>query len=342
MKSLNNTISKLLEGLDQRQRDVLVKRYGLDGEKSLTLQEIGDKYGITRERVRQIENLALMAVHKKIKKGLGEDLLKEIDIYLKENGGVKKEDSLVQDFKNLYGDKINLASLNFLREASGRFNRYKEDGQFYSFWYSDKKNLQNAKSLINKFYSSIKNKKEDLISGGKFGVYLAKAIKPFKVKEPTAVNYLEISKKFKVNPYGDFGLTEWSEINPWTIRDWTYLVLKKAGKPLHFREIASAISSKNKKRKIFAPTVHNELIKDPRFVLVGRGLYGLIDFGYQAGNLKDLIKDALAKNGPMKSVDIVKVVSSQRYFKKNTILLHLQNRKIFKRSKEGFYELEEA
>ena len=53
---------KLLTNLKDRARDVITKRYGLEEEDTQTLQAIGDLYGITRERVRQIENFALKAI----------------------------------------------------------------------------------------------------------------------------------------------------------------------------------------------------------------------------------------------------------------------------------------
>ena len=51
---------RLISVLSERGRDVITKRYGLEGEdKKMTLDAIGKKYGITRERVRQIENHSL-------------------------------------------------------------------------------------------------------------------------------------------------------------------------------------------------------------------------------------------------------------------------------------------
>jgi len=118
--------------------------------------------------------------------------------------------------------------------------------------------------------------------------------------------------------------------------------LKKKGAPLHFGDIAKEISGVRNGKKVFVPTVHNELIKDSRFVLVGRGVYGLTEFGYEQGSVKDLIKSALKKNGPMKAPAIIKLVSGQRLFKKNTIMLHLQDKKNFKKDEGGSYFVTEV
>jgi RNA polymerase primary sigma factor len=49
----------VLAALGERERGVLVMRYGLDGEEPRTLEEVGDAFGVTRERVRQIETQTL-------------------------------------------------------------------------------------------------------------------------------------------------------------------------------------------------------------------------------------------------------------------------------------------
>jgi len=90
------------------------------------------------------------------------------------------------------------------------------------------------------------------------------------------INYLAASKRFAVGPYGDLGADHWLHVNPRTVRDKAYLVLQRAGQPLHFREIARLVNELDERQRSPA-TVHNELIKDPRFVLVKRGFYSLND-----------------------------------------------------------------
>jgi DNA-directed RNA polymerase delta subunit len=81
------------------------------------------------------------------------------------------------------------------------------------------------------------------------------------------------------------------------VRDFAYLAVKKHGSPLHFREVASLIE-KMFNRAAHVATTHNELIKDPRFVLVGRGMYALREWGYTQGVVRDVIREALRKQGP--------------------------------------------
>ena len=120
------------------------------------------------------------------------------------------------------------------------------------------------------------------------------------------------------------------------MRDYAFLVIRKHGSPIHFKEVAKAISTYFNK-KAHVATTHNELIKDPRFVLVGRGLYALAEWGYMSGVVKDVIKKILEKEGPLSKEKIVDKVLKERYVKENTILVNLQNPKYFKKDKEHRY-----
>jgi hypothetical protein len=81
------------------------------------------------------------------------------------------------------------------------------------------------------------------------------------------------------------------------------------------------------------------LSKTPRFVLVGRGIYALSEWGYKTGVVRDVIKEMIKKNGPMSKEDIIDQVMKERYLKKNTILVNLQNTKYFKKNKSGLYTI---
>jgi len=92
-------------------------------------------------------------------------------------------------------------------------------------------------------------------------------------------------------------------------------------------------------RKAHPATCHNELIKDARFVLVGRGLYALAEWGYSRGVVADVIKSILKKDGPLTKEEIISKVKKERYVKDNTILVNLQNGHYFKKTKDGLYAL---
>ncbi|MEK7176190.1 MAG: hypothetical protein AAB695_02330, partial [Patescibacteria group bacterium] len=120
------------------------------------------------------------------------------------------------------------------------------------------------------------------------------------------------------------------------VRDYAYLAVKRHGEPMHFSEVAQAIGTLFSKKAHIA-TTHNELIKDPRFVLVGRGLYALSEWGYMSGVVKDVIRKIIEKEGPLTREKIVEKVLKERYVKENTILVNLQNSKYFKKDKDNHY-----
>ena len=150
--------------------------------------------------------------------------------------------------------------------------------------------------------------------------------------------WLRISKNIGKNPLGEWGQAHSQNVKTKGVRDFAYLAVKKHGSPLHFREVASLIE-KMFNRKAHIATTHNELIKDKRFVLVGRGLYALKEWGYQTGIVKDVIKEILKKNGPMTRDEIISKVKKERYVKDNTIVVNLQDSRYFKRRSDGKYAL---
>lgn len=58
-KNLHDEVGDLLDILDERERRILNSRFGLDGSTPRTLEEVGEKFGVTRERIRQLQNIAL-------------------------------------------------------------------------------------------------------------------------------------------------------------------------------------------------------------------------------------------------------------------------------------------
>nr|MBP6926035.1 winged helix-turn-helix domain-containing protein [Candidatus Paceibacterota bacterium] len=153
-----------------------------------------------------------------------------------------------------------------------------------------------------------------------------------------ARRWLHISKQMDKNPLGEWGKIDSPNVKTRGIRDFAYLVMRKHGSPMHFREVAEAIEA-TFGRVTHVATTHNELIKDGRFVLVGRGVYALKDWGYKGGVVREVIQDIIEKEGPMTKEDIVDRVLKERYLKRNTILVNLQNPKHFKKDNNGLYYL---
>lgn len=333
---LKQVTKRLLADLQDRAREVIVKRYGLNSEERMTLEAIGDIYNITRERVRQIENAALTNIRKSKEFKEEKANFESLEKILKDMGGIVAE----EDFLNsLSKDKISQNHVNFLLVVGDAFRREKEDSEFKHRWYIDTDLSKKVHDSLRKLYKNLKS--EDLVSESElvsqFLEYVKDVSEEYK-NEEILKRWLSISKSIDKNPLGEWGVATSSNVHAKGIRDYAFLAMRKHGSPIHFRDIAKIITNLFGK-KAHPATTHNELIKDPRFVLVGRGLYALSEWGYLSGVVKDVIKKIIAKHGPLNKDEVIEKVLKERYVKENTILVNLQNPKHFKKEKDGKYSL---
>ncbi len=339
-------VAKCLGSLPKRQQDVLEGRCGLKNGREMTLAALGSRYGVTRERIRQIQNLSLDEIRSRAAENGLDGFVQLLSAHMDSVGGLREQSMLVSDLAHLLedgGDKKTFANrVKFLLEASDKVAFHPADKDFHAFWYVDDSSLKKASGFISSLAKSLSGNKEAVLAGKKFDEHFKDAAKLCSVSEIIGSNYVAASKKFMSNHFGDVGLSAWPEINPKTSRDFAYLVIKKEGQPLHFTTIAERINNVRKNKKTNFQTVHNELIKDARFVLVGRGVYGLEEFGIMAGTAREVMAELLKKHGPQRSRDLVKLVLEKRMFKENTLLLNLQNKSHFKRTDDGRYFLKEV
>ena len=328
---------KLTKGLSPKTKEIFSRRFGIKTGEPQTLEAIGKTYGITRERVRQIEEVGFSFVKKQNKETL-DKIFSDFTSYFKENGGFRKEETALEEL----GGKKAKPYVLFLLTLGEQFNRVCEKKDFYYFWSTMADAQAKVKENLGVLVSEIQKigtpfpKKELVVN---------MASKPG-FTEPILASYLEISKKIQETKDAKIGLIDWPEIKPRGVRDKAFLAFKKHQKPLHFTEVAKMIDQlevNNSSKKTYPQTVHNELIKDPRFVLVGRGTYALSEWGYEPGTIKDVILKVMQKNnGPQDKDEIVKEVLAQRMVAKNTVLMNLNNKKYFDKNQEGKYFLKGA
>ncbi len=67
-RNLRDEVADLIAVLDEREKKIIFSRFGLDGGKPKTLEEVGRKFGVTRERIRQLQNIALMKLRRALQK----------------------------------------------------------------------------------------------------------------------------------------------------------------------------------------------------------------------------------------------------------------------------------
>jgi hypothetical protein len=327
---------RLVAVLSPRARDVITGRFGLGADtKRQTLEAIGGKYKITRERVRQIENYSIANIRKSKEYQKEKPIFDEMKKILSDLGAIVSEESLL---RHLSKDKSTQNHLHFLLVVGEEFTREKEDDEFKHRWHVDRDLSKKIHEALRRLYSSLSDDEimleSDMIE--RFLDGLKEISEEYKTQE-IAKRWLELSKMIDKNPLGEWGKSKSPNIRAKGMRDYAFLVIRRHGSPIHFKEVAKLITELFKK-KAHVATTHNELIKDPRFVLVGRGLYALAEWGYMSGVVKDVIRKVLEKNGPMTKDEIVDKVLKERYVKENTIMVNLQNPKYFKKNKEGKYE----
>jgi len=328
---------QLLSELPDRARDVLIGRYGLSATtKKLTLESIGKKYGITRERVRQIENYALNTIRKSEAFAECTPVFEQLQDMIQGFGGIVSE----EDFLNSFGKDDSIKNhINFLLVLGDLFVRMKEDAHFRHRWFVDEKLADKIHESLHALYKNLQD--DELVPESEFVSQFLKEVGELNEmyrNEEIATRWLGISKKLGKNPLGEWGRADSSNVRAKGMRDYAYLAIKQHGSPMHFSEVAKTIGELFS-RNAHVATCHNELIKDKRFVLVGRGLYALREWGYTTGVVKDVISDVLKANGPLTRDEIIEKVRNERYVKDNTIVVNLQDTKLFKRDKEGRYAL---
>ena len=330
-------VKQLLSAAPERAREVLICRFGLGTNASReTLEAIGDRSGITRERVRQIEEAGLDAIraHKVFKDAA--PALEELARYMDSLGVVVPEEAL---FALLGKDEKTRNRFRFLLMLDSSFFRERETNEFLARWHVDAATAKHIHEALSKLYVSLSDA-EVLTEGKLLDRFLdeLKHVNDSYKNEEVLKRWLSLSKHIGVNPLAEWGRATAPAIRIKGVRDYAYLAIKRHGQPMHFSEVAKAISALFSKKAHIA-TTHNELIKDPRFVLVGRGLYALTEWGYKPGVVHEVIREVLMEKGPMKKDEIIKQVKRARFVKDNTILVNINDSRYFKRLKDGRYSV---
>lgn len=326
-------VKDLLVNVPERARQIIKMRYGLEEKDRMTLEAIGQIYSITRERVRQVEDFTIKTIKKSPGMTALADIFAELESAMEEYGGIVHEADFLEYLAPK--DQVVKNNIHFLLVLGDAFSKLKEDDHFYHRWTTDKDLAEAIHQSIHNLATKLSE--GDLLSEQEMVNIFIQNIEDGVKKERAekhARRWLNLSKRIGQSPIGEWGLTSSPNVRVRGIRDYAYLIMRKHGSPMHFTEVAKAIEA-TFKRKANPATCHNELIKDNRFVLVGRGIYALTEWGYQKGIVRDVIRAILEKSGPLSKEEIMEKVLKERYVKENTILVNLKNPKHFKEDKEG-------
>jgi len=326
---------KLLSVAPERAREVLIRRFGLGANPEReTLESIGDRTSITRERVRQIEAAGLDAIRASKVFKEADSAFGELARYISSLGAIVPEETLLSA---LGKDEKSRNRFRFFLVVDSAFFRERETDDFLARWHVDHATAKHIHTALSKLYASLAD--DEVVTESelldRFLDELKEVNDAYK-NEEVLKRWLSLSKHIGSNPLAQWGRATAPAIRIKGVRDYAYLAIKRHGEPMHFSEVATAIGTLFSKKAHIA-TTHNELIKDPRFVLVGRGLYALTEWGYTPGVVRDVIRETLERVGPLKKDEIIKHVKKARFVKDNTILVNLNDSRYFKRLKDGRY-----
>lgn len=330
-------VKDILKFIEQeREREILTRRFGLKNGRE-TLEQIGELLGITRERVRQLEKAILIRLKLAAEEGKIEtinSLEKVLVRNLTELGRVARVQNLTDRLLNRQSNRQESAHVAFIAElAPGLTVIYENDDHYHSIGIREHGDDKKVRTEVEKVVKAIKEHGEPLT--------IEDLHDKLDYEHPDHVRAFASVSKNLTQLKGYWGLVKWPTVNPKNIRDKIYVVLAEKGKPMHFSEIAQAIKASDFKRKnVTTQAIHNELIKDSRFVLIGRGIYALDSWGYSKGTVSDIIADILKQSPePLHRDEIVKRVLKSRQVKETTILLNLQSKPQFKRVAKATYTL---
>lgn len=335
---INQAVESSLELIErEREKEIIARRFGLLGQKE-TLEQIGEMLNVTRERVRQLEKAILIRLkiatsdHKIPNLPAAEKLIIR---YLSESGRVARVDNLAKKILGHNPNKTEKAQINFLATISNSLVAISENDNYYNAIaiaeYGDSREITKKVNELTK-----------IISENKKPMTLEELDAQLDYEHPSYIAAIASISKKLATLNGLWGLTKWPSVNPKNIRDKIYVILEENKEPIHFSKIAEAIKESNFKRKnVTTQAIHNELIKDPRFILIGRGIYALDSWGYKKGTVADIITNILSKAGNegLSKEEIVKQVLKERKVKETTVLLNLQNKKEFIRIDKDHYRL---
>lgn len=334
LKAINSSLDIIEQ---EREKEIISRRFGLDGHKE-TLEQIGDMLSITRERVRQLEKAILIRLRIAAEESKIAELApaeKVIIRNLTEMGRVARTSDIARKVLGHDPSAVEKAYFNFLGEISPALTVVGENDKYHNAIgiaeYGDEKTIR---TRVDKIVSLVKANKKPLS--------LDELDAKLDYEHPSHIEAVANVSKLLSTLNDQWGLTKWPTVNPKNIRDKIYVVLEEHKEPMHFSDIAKAINSSDFKRKnVTVQAIHNELIKDSRFVLIGRGIYALDSWGFEKGTVSDIITKILMKAGSegLSRKEIVKQVLRERKVKETTVLLNLQNKNLFTRVGKDHYKV---
>ena len=334
---LKKAISGSLKIIEQeREREIVARRFGLNGPKE-TLEQIGETLSITRERVRQLEKAILIRLQISAEENQIPELAPAEKILIRNLTEMGRVAKLADIADKVYGRATSATErtgIYFIATFSKALTVIEENDRYYAaVGIAEYGDTRVIRERVDEIVNIVKKNKQPMT--------LDELDSRLNYEHPDHIKAIASISKLLSTLNGLWGLAKWPSVNPKNIRDKIFVILESHKEPMHFSDIAKEIKESNFKRKnVTVQAIHNELIKDARFVLIGRGIYALSTWGYKKGTISDIIKSILEKSDqPLTREEIVKQVLRVRKVKETTILLNLQNKALFKKVDKNLYTL---
>ncbi len=342
-KNIETIFQTVLNSLSDKEKNVITRRVGMNGEKE-TLQSIWNSFkpAITRERVRQIEDAGIRKIGRIIKATDLTFVQDQAKHFIGLHGGIMTKEKLISSLikeSNISVD-MNHSILEVIIHSDYDISKSKPKLGVKTYFFLPSLNKKVIDPL-HKESLKILSRKKDVIDRKELYSAIMDSLKgKFQWLNAIVIDStLEVFEDIIKGEETLIGLTKWKILNPKTLKDKAIYVLKKERVPMHFIDISNKITS-YLGEKVKVNTIHNELIRNEEFVLIGRGIYALKEWGFKPGTVLDVIIEVLKKNnGPMSTENIVAKVLKVRNVKKTTIYMNLQNKKVIERVWRNYYQL---
>ena len=334
---IKEQIDKALQALTKQQREIIVLRFGLDGKKKRVLQEIADDHMLTRERIRQIQKKAIEQLRiDPCMKDLAAAITR-LDDALRSCGGAANEETVCAVCDA--GSRAEQNYIHLLLTVGGNFHLSPETDTIEKYWYVDKKSKNRVDTVLEGIHRKFEENKDVLVNEKRLNEIYHEVAGEHKDNIPNRATIVKLSRRLGSSSLGEWGIKEHPEIALSSLSGYIRSVLRDAGEPLHFREIAKRVGNLKNSEYCNVYSCHNELVRQKEFILVGRGLYALDGMGYRSGTIADIICIGIKENGPMTRDEIIDFVNKERYVKRQSIILTLGKKDLFSKDRENKYIL---
>lgn len=336
---LHPLVQQLLIVLSEKEKYIIQNRFNLGQAGRKSLEEIGQHFGVTRERIRQIERDALKKLERNAKNTNLRVLTEFAKTLLTEEGGIMQDQSFKQKLMDILPNvgQAELQDLHLALVLDPAIHFHSNTLLYEAYWRLN----PFEESLVDKVSKKALQilKKEGHVLTMKRLTEQLKRVFDLNLSEACFTNLLKVCKECKLTENG-IGLLSWRDINPRTLKDKLHFILRREKKPLHFRKLTELIrDAQFDSKRINVEAVHNELIRNPHFILIGRGIYALDEWGFEDGTVAEVMERLLADGKPRSREEIAKAVLKERHVKSTTIYLNLKNKSHFARVGRDKYTL---